>query len=643
MKVSELAKKLGTSTTETITLLKEVGVVVKNSSSEIDIEAAKTLLALSDEIDNEQKVQEPVKKSIKDKTASKENIKSKAIKKPQPELKIEEKEIASPVPESKSEFQEEKTEDSPAIKIKPNKEIKENNEEEEEVRLVSISEKSISIRDLSDRINVSISDLIKKGLERGFMLNLNQEIEIGLVSDLALEFGVLIDHEKQKAAEIRAVGEIIEDEAAENLKPRPPVVTIMGHVDHGKTKLLDTIRKSNVIASEAGGITQHIGAYQVIVNGQKITFIDTPGHAAFTKLRARGAQVTDIVIIVIAADDGIMPQTVEAIDHAKAAGVPIVVAINKIDKPDSNPDRVKQQLAEYDLVPEEWGGKTVAVPISAIDGTGINELLEMLALVAEVQELKANPNKRAVGIVLEAHLSKSRGPVSTVLIKSGTLRKGDPFVIGSTHGKVRAMFDSFGHTIKEAPPAFPVEVLGISDPPNAGDILEVVGDEKEAKSISDSRKITDKHERYRKPISLEDFSKDVKENKAQNNLNIVLKGDVSGSLEAISGALQKLMAKNIGIQILHQVTGTVNESDVMLALASNAIILAFGVGVNPEAEKLAEAEKVSIRQYNIIYKLIDDVQEALEGMLAPEYEEIEIGKIEVRATFKSSRAGTIAG
>ncbi|MFC1478025.1 translation initiation factor IF-2 [Candidatus Margulisiibacteriota bacterium] len=644
MKVSELAKELGTSTTETITLLKEVGVIVKNSASEIDDEAAKTLLELSEEIDNEQKAQEPADKSVKTDSAAKKETKSRAKPqpKPEPEAKTEPDKSLKEAVETKDESSETKTEAAPA-KTKKSAKKEAEGDEEEEVRLVAIQEKSITIRDLSERINISISDLIKKGLERGFMLNLNQEIEIGLASELALELGVLIDHEKQKAAEIKAVGEIVEEENEKDLKPRPPVVTIMGHVDHGKTKLLDTIRKSNVIASEAGGITQHIGAYQVVVKDQKITFIDTPGHAAFTKLRARGAQVTDIVIIVIAADDGIMPQTIEAIDHAKAARVPIVVAINKIDKPEANVDRVKQQLTEHDLAPEEWGGKTVALPISAIDGTGISELLEMLLLVAEVQELKANPNKKAVGIVLESHLSKSRGPVSTVLIKSGTLSKGDPFVIGSTYGKVRAMFDPFSQPVKEAPPAFPVEVLGISEPPNAGDILEVVADEKESKSISDSRKISDKQERYRKPVSLEDFSKEVKENKAQNNLNIVLKGDVSGSLEAISGSLQKLKAKNIGIQILHQVTGMVNESDVMLALASNAIILAFGVDVNPEAEKLAEIEKVSIRQYNIIYKLIDDIQEALEGMLAPEYEEIEIGKIEVRTTFKSSRAGTIAG
>ena len=637
MLVKELAEKLGTSVEETIKLLKEVDVIAKNENSKVEDEAAQTLLDLSQELEEEQIDQNNPETavSVEDKKSNSSKRASKKVK----EVAVEPKE--DPAEEIKQ-AEEAVVPAEPVVKQKKSK--KDDVEEEVELRLVEIKEKSITIRDLAEKLDVKVSELIIAGLQKGFMLNMNQEIDIGLASDLAQDFNVLIDHEIVKAADVQAIStvdEIIEN--AEDLFERPPVVTIMGHVDHGKTRLLDTIRKTNVMASEAGGITQHIGAYQVTTKGKKITFIDTPGHAAFTKLRARGAQVTDIVIIIVAADDGVMPQTIEAIDHAKAAGVPIIVAINKIDKPDSNVDRAKQQLVEHDLVPEDWGGKTIVMPISAKDGTGVDELLNMILLVNEVLELKANPSKKATGIVLEANLSKSRGPVATVLIKSGTLRTGDPFVVGNTFGKVRAMFNDLGKKINEAPPAFPVEVLGISEPPHAGDILEVISDDRMAKAISDDRKISEKQTRYRKPISLEDFSKEVKEHTTEQNLNVILKGDARGSLEAITSSLQKIKEKNMGVQILHQATGIVNESDVMLALASQAVIIAFGVGVNAEAEKLAEAEKVSISKYNIIYNLIDDVEDALVGMLDPEYEEVEVGKIEVRALFKSSRAGTIAG
>ncbi|MFC1596006.1 translation initiation factor IF-2 [Candidatus Margulisiibacteriota bacterium] len=644
MKVFELAIKLGTSDSETIDLLKDLGIKGMAIDSEVDESTCKMMLDLSDEIDSEQKAEGQDSASTAQPAEPKKKPRVKEKKKEVAAIK-EESPIQTEKPKTEEEVtQEEKQTQAPE---KPTKKDKNKEEEdiETEIRLETIREKSISLRELAERMDLKVSELIKEGLKKGLMLSLNQEIDIAVASELVLPFHILIDHKVEKASEIRAIEEdqSAEQDTEKDLKTRPPVVTIMGHVDHGKTKLLDKIRESNIVGGEAGGITQHIGAYQVEKKKKRITFIDTPGHEAFTTLRARGAQVTDIAIIVVAADDGIMPQTIEAIDHAKAAGVPILVAINKIDKPTSNIDRIKQQLVEHDMVPEDWGGKTIVVPVSAIEGTGIEELLEMIVLVAEVQELKANPNKEASGTVIEAHLSKSRGPVATVLIRNGTLKQGDAFVIGGVSGKVRAMFDDLRKNVKKAPPSFPVEILGISDPPQAGDLLQVVKDEKIAKSIADQRRLKEKQDRFRSPVTLEDFSKEIKENKVQKDLNVILKADVRGSLEALINSLQKIKVKDIGVQVLHQATGTVNESDVMLAIASKAIILAFGVDVNSEAERLAETEKISIRKYSIIYKLIDDIHDALDGMLEPEYEKIEIGKIEVRDTFKSSKLGTIAG
>ena len=428
------------------------------------------------------------------------------------------------------------------------------------------------------------------------------------------------------------------------LKERPPVVTIMGHVDHGKTTLLDTIRHTNVTAAEAGGITQHIGAYQVEASGKKITFLDTPGHAAFTTMRARGAQVTDITVLVVAADDGVMPQTIEAINHAKAADVPIIVAVNKIDKPEANPDRVKQQLTEHGLVPEEWGGETIYVPVSALKGEGIDELLEMILLVAEVQELKANPDKRARGVVIEAELDKNRGPVATVLVQNGTLRVGDALVAGNYFGKVRAMINDRGRRVKEATPSTPVEILGLSDVPNAGDPFMVFEDEKQAREIADIRaeRQRQKELKVQTRITLDDLYKQIQEGDVKE-LNIIIKADVQGSAEALRGGLEKIDVEGVKVKIIHSGVGAITESDIILASASNAIVIGFNVRPEPNARAMAEQEKVDLRLHRVIYDVIEEIESAMKGMLDPEYEEKVVGTAEVRQTFKVSKVGTIAG
>ncbi|MBU1027055.1 MAG: translation initiation factor IF-2, partial [Candidatus Margulisbacteria bacterium] len=427
-----------------------------------------------------------------------------------------------------------------------------------------------------------------------------------------------------------------------DLKTRPPIVTIMGHVDHGKTKLLDAIRKTRVAEGEAGGITQHIGAYQVTVHGKKVTFLDTPGHEAFTALRARGAKVTDIAVLVVAADDGVKPQTIEAIDHAKAAGVPIIVAINKIDKPDANLDRVKQQLSERELTPEDWGGKTVMVPTSAIQGKGIDDLLEMILLVAEVQELKADADGTARGVVIESRIEKGRGPVASILVQNGTIRVGDIFTIGATYGKVRALFTDTGARIDKAGPAMPVELLGCEQVPSPGDVFQKMPHEKEARALAEKRQQGKTKAGRKSVLSLEDFSKHIKEGEAKD-LKLVVKADVQGSLDGIAHSIQDMVIGNIKINIIHSAVGPVTGSDVMLAEASSAVILAFNVGFEGNAENVSKEDGVEVRRYNIIYKLIDDVKLAMEGMLEPVYEEVVLGHAEVRNLFKFSKVGVIAG
>lgn len=500
----------------------------------------------------------------------------------------------------------------------------------------------LTVGELAKRLRREASEVIKKLMGLGVLATINQEIDVDTITLVSEEFGVTVDYKEE--VDQAAFEEIEETDAPEDLKERPPVVTIMGHVDHGKTTLLDKIRHTNVTATEAGGITQHIGAYQVEANGKKITFLDTPGHEAFTTMRARGAQVTDITVLVVAADDGVMPQTVEAINHAKAADVPIIVAMNKIDKPEANPDRVKQQLVEHGLVPEEWGGETIYVPVSALKGDGIDDLLEMILLVAEVQELKANPNKRARGVVIEAELDKNRGPVATVLVQNGTLKVGDALVAGNYFGKVRAMINDRGRRVKEAGPSTPVEILGLSDVPNAGDPFMVFEDEKQARSIADIRaeRQRQKELKAQTRITLDDLYKQIQEGEVKE-LNIIIKGDVQGSVEALRGGLEKIDVEGVRVKIIHSGVGAITESDIILASASNAIVIGFNVRPEPNARAMAEQEKVDMRLHRVIYDVIEEIESAMKGMLDPEYREKVVGTAEVRQIFKVSKVGTIAG
>ena len=500
----------------------------------------------------------------------------------------------------------------------------------------------ISLKELSERLGKPVTEIIKKLLLLGIIANINQMLDFDTAQLICEEFGFTVDKVIDKESE-----EVLlktEEDRPEDLRPRPPVVTIMGHVDHGKTSLLDAIRQTNVIATEAGGITQHIGAYTVTIGDRKIAFLDTPGHEAFTAMRARGAKVTDIAVLVVAADDGVMPQTVEAINHAKAADVALIVAINKIDKPGANPERVKQELTEYGLVSEEWGGDTIMVPVSAKKKQGISELLEMILLVAEMQELKANPNKKGTGTVIEAELDKGKGPVATVLIQDGSLNLGDYFIVGSTHGKVRGMIDDKGKRIKKAGPSTPVEIQGLDEVPDAGDIFIVVDDEKTAKTISEKRKEKQRLSQMqsKQTISLDELFNQIQEGKVKE-LNIILKADVQGSVEAVRQSLSRLSNEEVKVNTIHGGVGAITESDVMLASASNAIIIGFNVRPQPMAISLAEKEKVDIRLYRVIYNAIEDVEAAMKGMLEPEYKEVLLGHAEVRATFKASAVGTIAG
>lgn len=499
----------------------------------------------------------------------------------------------------------------------------------------------LTVGTFSKMIRREASEVIKKLIGLGVMATINQEIDVDTMTLIADEYGIQVNYKEEVDESL--FEEIEDHDAPEDLTERPPVVTIMGHVDHGKTTLLDTIRESNVISSEAGGITQHIGAYQVEKNGKKITFLDTPGHAAFTTMRARGAKVTDITVLVVAADDGVMPQTIEAINHSKEANVPIVVAVNKMDKPDANPDRVMQQLTEHGIVPEDWGGENIFVPISALTGEGIDELLEMILLQAEILELKANPDKRARGVVVEAELDKSKGSLATVLVQNGTLRVGDGIVAGTQYGKVRAMMNDRGRRVKEAPPSTPVEILGLSDVPKAGDPFMVFEDEKKAKAIAQKRSLKEQErERRRSKVTLDDLFKQIQEGDVKE-LNVIIKADVQGSAEAMKSSLEKIDIEGVRVKIIHSAVGAVTESDVILASASNAIIVGFNVRPEPNARSLAEREHVDIRLHRVIYNAIEEIESAMKGLLDPEYEEKIVGTLEVRQTFKVSRIGTIAG
>ena len=513
---------------------------------------------------------------------------------------------------------------------------------EETIRTITIPEK-LTIGELAEAMKVQPAQLVKKLFLQGTMVTVNQEIEFDKAEEIALEFNCICE----KEVKVDVIEELLkEDEEDEkDLVARPPVVCVMGHVDHGKTSLLDAIRNTHVIDREAGGITQHIGAYVVSINGQKITFLDTPGHEAFTAMRMRGANATDIAILVVAADDGVMPQTIEAISHAKAAGIEIIVAINKIDKPSANIDRVKQELSEQGLIPEDWGGSTICVPVSAHSHEGIDNLLEMILLTAEVAELKANPNRRARGLVIEAELDKGKGPVATILVQKGTLHVGDPIAAGACHGKVRAMMDDKGRRVKEAGPSTPVEILGLSDVPNAGEIFMAMENEKEARNFAETF-IREGRERLleetKSRMSLDDLFSQIQAGNLKE-LNVIVKADVQGSVEAVKQSLLKLSNEEVIVKIIHGGVGAINESDVILASTSNAIIIGFNVRPDATAKATAERENVDVRLYRVIYDAIADVEAAMKGMLDPVYEEKVIGHAEVRQTFKASGVGTIAG
>jgi translation initiation factor IF-2 len=506
-----------------------------------------------------------------------------------------------------------------------------------------------TVRDLANLLQVSPIDVIKELMNNGIMANINQQIDFETAAIVAADMGfeahlpVAQVQVTEEEAQVPLMVRLLADEKPENLKPRPPVVTLLGHVDHGKTSLLDAIRKTSVQAGEAGGITQHIGASQIVHDGKKITFLDTPGHEAFTAMRARGAQGADIAILVVAADDGVMPQTREAISHARAAHVPIVVALNKIDKANAAPERVKQDLSDQGLVVEDWGGDTICVPVSAKMGIGLEELLENIILVAEVHGFQANPDRPAVGVVIEGKMDKTRGPLATILVQNGTLDVGENFVAGEVYGRVRAMFDFQGQRVDSALPSTPVQILGLSDVPVAGDRFEVVEDERTARQIAIGRATRREQAVVQVPeLSLESLFERFQAGQAKE-LNIIVKADVQGSLEPIVNSIEELGTEEIKVNVLHQGIGNINESDIMLAIASNAIVIGFGVTADVAARRQAEVEGVEIRLYNIIYHIVDDVQKALRGMLEPTYEEVLFGHAEVRAVFRISRVGQVAG
>lgn len=607
IRVYELAKELNVSSKDLINLLmEEFGVEVKNHMSVIEDEDA-TLIKelLGDNSDNEGK--KSLVEEYEDELAESLN---KGVRKKK---------------KTKKELEQEETEKNA----------------EAACGVIEIGE-TITVKELCEKLGKPTNDVIKNLIFLGVMAGVNQEIDFSTAEKLCEKYEVLVE-KKEEETELEAFEEET-DIVEENLVKRPPIVTIMGHVDHGKTSLLDAIRHAKVTASEAGGITQHIGAYTVSLNGEKITFLDTPGHEAFTAMRARGAQVTDIVILVVAADDGIMPQTKEAINHCKAAEVPMIVAINKIDRPGANVDRVKQELTEHGLVSEDWGGDTICVPVSAKTGENLESLLEMVLLTAEMQELQADPNRKAKGTVIEAKLDKGRGSVASLLIQNGTLNVGDSILVGSTYGRIRAMFDDRGKKIKSAGPSIPVEILGLSEVPAAGDRFIVCKDEKTARNMADIRKQkikADSHQASNR-VSLEDLYSQIKEGKVKE-LSIVVKADVQGSVEAIRQSLEKLSTDDVKVRVIHGVVGAITETDVTLAAASNALVIGFNVRPDSNATVQSEKENIEIKTYRIIYDAIEDVKSAMIGMLEPEYKEVINGKAEVRMTYKISNVGTIAG
>ena len=528
-----------------------------------------------------------------------------------------------------------------AKKKKKRKKGSEDDNLEQDVEVIEIG-KTITVKELAEKLNKPVNDVIKTLIFTGVMAAINQEIDFETAEKVAEKYEVAV-YEKEEENTLEEFEEETDVEE-ENLAKRPPIITVMGHVDHGKTSLLDAIRKSKVTSTEAGGITQHIGAYTVEVNGETLTFLDTPGHEAFTAMRARGAQITDVVILVVAADDGIMPQTVEAINHCKAANVPMIVAINKMDREGANPDRVKQELTEHGLVVEDWGGDIIAVPVSAKTRENIDTLLEMVLLTSEMQELKADAGRKAKGTVVEAKLDKGRGAVATLLVQNGTLHMGDSIIVGSTYGRIRAMFDDSGKKIKSAGPSIPVEVLGLSEVPAAGDRFTVVKDEKTARNMAEARKEKIRQESFATShrVSLEDLYSQIKEGSVEEP-SVIVKADVQGSVEAIKASLEKLSTDDVKVRVIHGAVGAISETDITLAAASNAIVIGFNVRPDNNAVAASERDGVEVKTYRVIYDAIEDIKSAMIGMLDPEYKEVVLGTAEIRATYKISNVGTIAG
>ncbi|MCQ6274136.1 translation initiation factor IF-2 [Bacillus sp. V3B] len=652
VRVYEYAKKLNISSKEVITKLKEMNIEVSNHMTTIEDDAVKKLDGIFQKKDakkpenNQKQAQATPQQNSQSNNATNQNSgSSKGTVKTAPKKQSQNaqsnqkggfnrnKGKQNNYNQNKNKNNQNKGKQQPAQpQVKKQRELPEK---------ITFSE-SLTVAELGKKLHREPSEIIKKLFLLGVMATINQELDKDAIELIAGEYGVEVEEEiKIDTTDLEVY--FTDDEGVELIE-RPSVVTIMGHVDHGKTTTLDSIRHTKVTAGEAGGITQHIGAYQIEENGKKITFLDTPGHAAFTTMRARGAKITDITILVVAADDGVMPQTVEAINHAKAAEVPIIVAVNKMDKVGANPDRVMQELTEHGLVPEAWGGETIFVPISALTGEGIDSLLEMILLVSEVEEYKANPNRKAVGTVIEARLDKGRGSVATLLVQNGTLKIGDPIVVGNTFGRVRAMVNDLGRRVKEAGPSTPVEITGLNEVPQAGDRFVVFDDEKTARHVGEVRASSalqaQRSEKTR--VSLDNLFEHMKQGEMKD-LNLIIKADVQGSAEAVAASLNKLDVEGVNVKIIHTAVGAINESDITLAAASNAIVIGFNVRPDNNAKRAAEAEKVDIRLHRIIYKVIEEIEAAMKGMLDPEFEEKIIGQAEVRQTFKVSKVGTIAG
>lgn len=628
IRIYELAKEVGLSSKELISILEEeFGLNISSHMSVLEGDNLELIKEYFDDLNNKEKEEE-------NKNSEKDIVEEEIYD-------IYDEEYEKDLVKNSKKNRKNKKE-----KIKENKELEKNksvSNKQEETKVVYISE-GITIKEFSELINKPVTTVIGELMKMGVMSNMNQPIDLEKAMEIGMIFDVLVEEKEEIVDNSDDISSIDFEDDPKDLELRAPVVTVMGHVDHGKTSLLDKIRNSKVVNSEAGGITQHIGASTIYVDGKKIVFLDTPGHEAFTQMRLRGANATDIAILVVAADDGVMPQTIEAINHAKAAEVPIIVAINKIDKYESNPDKVKSELSEHGLTPEEWGGNTIMVPVSAHTGEGLDELLEMILLVAEMENLRANPNRDAVGIVIEAQLDKGRGPVATVLVKKGTLKKGDFVVSGHSSGKVRAMFDSNKKEVKRAKPSSSVLILGLSDVPEAGDKIYAIKDEKLGKKFAEKAKEKEKAEYVKRTstVNLDKLFSQINEGQIKD-LNIIVKTDVKGTIEAVASSLLKLSNEEVRVNIVHGAVGGINESDIMLASASNAIIIGFNVRPNQGAKTQAEEQNIEIRIYRVIYEAIEDIEKAIKGMLSPEFVEEAIGSAEIRDVFRVPNVGNIAG